>query len=191
MSDLNPLSQSFTIGSLLRFAFPTILTMVFMGLYTVADTIFAARFVDTNALSALNIVCPVINLTVGLGTMLAAGGSAIVARKMGEGERLRAAQDFTLIIAAGFLLGMLTAVLGTVFIDKIVWGLGAGSLLFSYCREYLSVLLLFTPASILQVLFQNLIVTAGRPEIGDVYKRQVRTSAEMTKLPTASRLTRL
>ena len=166
MSDLNPLSQSFTIGSLLRFAFPTILTMVFMGLYTVADTIFAARFVDTNALSALNIVCPVINLTVGLGTMLAAGGSAIVARKMGEGERLRAAQDCTLIIAAGFLLGMLTAVLGTVFIDKIVWGLGAGSLLFSYCREYLSVLLLFTPASILQVLFQNLIVTAGRPEIG-------------------------
>lgn len=161
MSDLNPLSQSFTIGSLLRFAFPTILTMVFMGLYTVADTIFAARFVDTNALSALNIVCPVINLTVGLGTMLAAGGSAIVARKMGEGEHVRAAQDFTLIIAAGFLLGMLTAVLGTVFIDKIVWGLGAGSLLFPYCREYLSVLLLFTPASILQVLFQNLIVTAG------------------------------
>ncbi len=166
MSDLNPLSQSFTIGSLLRFAFPTILTMVFMGLYTVADTIFAARFVDTNALSALNIVCPVINLTVGLGTMLAAGGSAIVARKMGEGEHVRAAQDFTLIIAAGFLLGMLTAVLGIVFIDKIVWGLGAGSLLFPYCREYLSVLLLFTPASILQVLFQNLIVTAGRPEIG-------------------------
>lgn len=165
MSDLNPLSQSFTIGSLLRFAFPTILTMVFMGLYTVADTIFAARFVDTNALSALNIVCPVINLTVGLGTMLAAGGSAIVARKMGEGEHVRAAQDFTLIIAAGFLLGMLTAVLGTVFIDKIVWGLGAGSLLFSYCREYLSVLLLFTPASILQVLFQNLIVTAGRPKL--------------------------
>ena len=41
-----------------------------MGLYTVVDTIFVARFIDTNALSALNIVCPVINLIVGLGTML-------------------------------------------------------------------------------------------------------------------------
>ena len=45
------------------------------------------------------------------------------------------------------------AVSGTVFIDP-------------YCREYLFVLLLFTPAGILQVLFQNLIVTAGRPGIG-------------------------
>ena len=76
MSDQNPLSQDFTIKSLLKFGFPTILTMIFMGLYTVVDTFFVARFVDTNALSALNIVCPVINLIVGLGTMLATGGSA-------------------------------------------------------------------------------------------------------------------
>ena len=164
----NPLSQSFTIKSLLKFAFPTILMMIFMGLYTVVDTIFVARFVDTNALSALNIVCPVINLIVGLGTMLATGGSAIVARKMGAGEHTRAAQDFTLIISAGILLGVLIAVLGTAFIDRIVWGLGANSILFPYCKEYLFILLLFTPASILQVLFQNLIVTAGRPGMGMV-----------------------
>ncbi len=168
MNDLNPLSQNFTIKSLLKFTFPTILMMIFMGLYTVVDTIFVARFVDTNALSALNIVCPVINLIVGLGTMLAAGGSAIAARKMGAGEQRRAAQDFTLIISAGILLGILIAVLGTAFIDWIVWGLGASSILFPYCKEYLFILLLFTPASILQVLFQNLIVTAGRPGIGMV-----------------------
>lgn len=166
MSDLNPLSQNFTIKSLLKFAFPTILMMIFMGLYTVIDTIFVARFVDTNALSALNIVCPVVNLIVGLGTMLATGGSAIIARKMGAGEQRRATQDFTLIILAGILLGILIAVLGTVFIDRIVWGLGASSILFPYCKEYLFILLLFTPASILQVLFQNLIVTAGRPGMG-------------------------
>lgn len=139
-----------------------------MGLYTVVDTIFVARFVDTNALSALNIVCPVINLTVGLGTMLATGGSAIVARKMGAGEHTRAAQDFTLIIGAGVLFGALIAVLGIIFIDRIIWGLGASSVLVPYCKEYLFILLLFAPASILQVLFQNLIVTAGRPGIGMV-----------------------
>ena len=106
MSDLNPLSQNFTLKSLLKFSFPTILMMIFMGLYTVVDTIFVARFVDTNALSALNIVCPVINLIVGLGTMLATGGSAIVARKMGAGEQKRAEQDFTLIISVGILFGV-------------------------------------------------------------------------------------
>ena len=89
-----------------------------MGLYTVVDTIFVARFVDINALSALNIVCPVINLIVGLGTMIATGGSAIVARKMGAGEQKRAEQDFTLIISVGILFGVLIAVFGTVFIDR-------------------------------------------------------------------------
>ena len=64
--------------------------MLFMGLYTIVDTIFVSRFVNTNALSAINIVCPVINLIVGLGTMIATGGSAIVARKMGAGEPKRA-----------------------------------------------------------------------------------------------------
>ncbi len=162
----NPLSQDFTIKSLLKFAFPTIAMMLLMGLYTVVDTIFVSRFAGTSALSALNIVCPVINLIVGLGTMLATGGSAIVARKMGAGEEIRASRDFTLIIGAGFLLGVLIAILGTAFIDRIIRALGASESLFPYCREYLFILLLFTPASICQVLFQNLIVTAGRPGIG-------------------------
>ncbi len=162
----NPLSQNFTIKSLLKFAFPTILMMIFMVLYTIIDTIFVARFVNTNALSALNIVCPINNLIVGIGTMLATGGSAIIARKMGAGKQTRASQDFTLITSIGVLLGVLITVFGTVFIDKIILGLGASSILFPYCKKYLFTLLLFTPASILQVIFQNLIVTAGRPEIG-------------------------
>lgn len=165
-AEQNPLSQEFTIKLLLKFAFPTIVMMLLMGLYTVVDTIFVARFAGTNALSALNIVCPVINLIVGLGTMLATGGSAIVARKMGAGETVRASQDFTLIIGAGVLLGTAVTVLGAVFIDGIISGLGASQILFPYCREYLLLLLLFTPASMMQVLFQNLIVTAGRPGIG-------------------------
>lgn len=162
----NLLSQDFDIKSLVKFAFPTIVMMLLMGLYTIVDTIFVARFVGTNALSALNIVCPIINLIVGFGTMLATGGSAIVARKMGEGETVRASQDFTLIVSAGALSGAVITVFGVAFIDSMIQGLGANEILFPYCREYLFILLLFTPASMMQVLFQNLIVTAGRPGIG-------------------------
>lgn len=160
LAEENPLSRDFDIKSLLKFALPTIIMMLLMGLYTIVDTIFVARFVGTNALSALNIVCPVINLIVGLGTMLATGGSAIVARKMGAGKTVRASQDFTLIIGAGALFGVIITVLGTALIDNMIRGLGASGILFPYCKEYLSILLLFTPASMLQVLFQNLIVTA-------------------------------
>ena len=162
----NPLAKDFNTGSLLKFAFPTISMMLFMGLYTIVDTIFVSRFVNTNALSAINIVCPVINLIVGLGTMLATGGSAIVARKMGAGEPKRAKQDFTLLILFGFILGVVIFILGIIFIDEIIYTLGADKVLFPYCKDYLTIILLFTPASMLQVLFQNLFVTAGKPTLG-------------------------
>ena len=83
-AERNPLAKEFHTLSLIKLAFPSMVMMVFMGLYTIMDTIFVARFVDTNALSSINIVCPVINIIVGLGTMLATGGSAIVAKKIGE-----------------------------------------------------------------------------------------------------------
>ncbi len=162
----NPLAQEFTLLSLLRFALPSIVMMLFMGLYTIVDTIFVSRLVNTNALSAINIVCPVINIIVGLASMIATGGNAIVARKMGANERKRANQDFTLLIIFGALLGLGITILGVLFIDKIIWGLGSSEILYPYCKSYLLVILIFTPASVLQVLFQNLIITAGKPTLG-------------------------
>lgn len=164
----NALAQEFHFITLIRFALPTMVMMIFMGLYTIADTIFVSRLVNTNALSALNIVCPVINLTVGVGTMLSAGGSAVVAAKMGQGREEEARQDFSLIVLAGAVLGILIALLGIRWMDSVIYGLGANNVLFPYCRDYLFVILIFTPASMLQVLFQNLIVTAGKPGFGMV-----------------------
>lgn len=93
-AERNPLAKEFHTLSLIKFAFPSMVMMVFMGLYTIMDTIFVARFVDTNALSSINIVCPVINIIVGLGTMLATGGSAIVAKKNGERKYRRSPKQF-------------------------------------------------------------------------------------------------
>ncbi len=162
----NILAQNFTPVSLLRFALPTIAMMIFMGLYTIVDTIFVARFVNEYALSAINIVCPVINITVGLGTMLATGGNAIISRNMGSGMMQEARENFTLLIISGAVLGFSITALGLSCLNPLLYRLGASNLLFPYCRAYLSVLLLFVPANMLQTLFQNLFVTAGKPEIG-------------------------
>ena len=162
----NPLAKSFNALSLIRFAFPSMLMMLFMGLYTIVDTIFVARFVDTNALSSINIVCPVINLIVGLGTMLATGGSAVVAKKMGNGNTEEARSNFTLIVVAGAVVGLLITAAGLLFLDEIIWGLGASEILFPYCRDYLTIQLIFAAFNMMQVLYQNLFVTAGKPTLG-------------------------
>ena len=162
----NPLAESFNVISLIRFAFPSMVMMLFMGLYTIVDTIFVARFVDTNALSSINIVCPVINLIVGLGTMLATGGSAVVAKKMGNGNTEEARSNFTLIVVAGAVIGLLITAAGLVFLDEIIWGLGASEILFPYCKDYLTIQLIFATFNMMQVLYQNLFVTAGKPTLG-------------------------
>ncbi|MDE6253646.1 MAG: MATE family efflux transporter [Lachnospiraceae bacterium] len=162
----NPLAKSFNTISVIKFAFPSMVMMLFMGLYTIVDTIFVARFVDTNALSSINIVCPVINIIVGLGTMLATGGNAIVAKKMGSGKTDEARSNFTLIIITGAITGLVITVIGILFIDEIIWGLGASEILFHYCKDYLMIQFLFVVGNMMQVLYQNLFVTAGKPTLG-------------------------
>lgn len=98
--------------------------------------------------------------------MIATGGDAIVSRKMGAGENQEAKEDFTLLILTGAVIGFFILLGGTIWIDKIVYTLGASDLLFPYCKDYLMVLFPFIPANILQTLFSNLFVTAGKPGLG-------------------------
>ena len=98
--------------------------------------------------------------------MTATGGNAIVSRKMGAGESQEAKEDFTLLIITGAAIGFLILLCGTIWIDPIIYALGASDLLFPYCKGYLMTLLLFVPANVLQTLFSNLFVTAGKPGFG-------------------------
>lgn len=129
---------------------------------------FVSRFVNTHALSAVNIVTPVINLLVGLGAMLATGGSAIVARKLGAGCDAQARRDFSLIVLTGLALGSVIAVVGRLFLEPIVYALGANDVLAPYVKDYLSMLLVFAPASLLQVVFAVFFIAAGAPRLGMV-----------------------
>ena len=76
-----------TLGNILKFAVPTIVMTVFMSFYTMADGLFVSNLIGTNALSAINLTAPVIQLVTAISTMLATGGSAVIMKKMGEGVR--------------------------------------------------------------------------------------------------------
>lgn len=162
----NSISKEFKFFSLLRFAFPTMIMMVFMSLYTIVDGIFISRLVGTDALSATNIVYPAISLLIAVGVMLATGGSAIIAKKMGEKKEQEAREDFSFIVLTGFMIGLIFMVVGNIFIDPIVRLLGSTDALMDYCVGYLSVCLYLAPACILQLLFQTFFVTAGKPMLG-------------------------
>lgn len=162
----NAISRDFGFFSLLRFAFPTVVMMIFMSLYTIVDGVFVARFVGTDALSSVNLVYPVISVVVALAVMFGTGGSAVVARQMGEGSHREAKESFTTIVLTAVGCGVAVSVLGLLFLEPLVRLLGAEGALVPLCKDYLRILLLFAPASVLQMLYQCFFVTAGKPGLG-------------------------
>ena len=160
------ISREFHFGSLLLFALPTVIMMIFMSMYSIVDGIFVSRFIGTDALSATNIVYPALNLVLAVAIMLSTGGSAVVARKLGEGDLKGARESFALVVVAGAAAGVAISVLGLAFLEPLCSMLGANGRLMADCKAYLGTLLLFVPASVLQILFQSFFVTAGRPGLG-------------------------
>ena len=160
------ISQHFSPWSLLKFAFPSIIMMMFMSLYTIVDGIFISRFIGSNALSSLNIVYPVASVVIAIGTMLATGGNAVISRYLGEDKQQLAKECLSLFTLVGFLLSLLASILAHLFPDFISRALGANDLLLADCRTYLTVLMTFAPACMLQTLFQSYLVTAEAPHLG-------------------------
>lgn len=162
----NSIAKDFKFFSLLRFALPTMVMMIFMSLYSIVDGIFISRLLGTNALSAANIVYPVISIVFAVGIMLSTGGSALIAKKLGEGKEKEAREDFSFLTLISFLFGIAILLIGNIFIEPIVRALGSTDALLPYCVDYLSVSLLLAPAAMLQMMFQTFFVTAGKPLIG-------------------------
>ena len=160
------IGQKFTPFTLLKFALPSMLMMMLMSCYTIVDGIFISRFLGDSALSAVNIVYPVVSILLAIGIMLATGGSAIVAKKMGEGKNAEARSDFSMFAATGVLASIVLAVLTLLFLTPVCRVLGATDALLANCRSYLGTVILFAPACMLQSLFQSFFVTAGKPKIG-------------------------
>lgn len=162
----NPLAKSFSIASLLRFAAPSIGMMIIISIYTVTDGIFIGQYAGETALAASNIVYPAINLILGIGIMLASGGSALVAKNLGEGKLAAANRRFTLLAWTGAICGILLALVLWLFFEPLLRFLGATDLLMEDAASYLGVLLPFYPAAALMTLFNAFYIADGRPVQG-------------------------
>lgn len=162
----NTLAKKFSFGSLLWFAIPNVIMMTALSMYIIIDGMFISRLIGTTALSAANMVFPAISFEMALAIMLATGGSAVVARKLGQGKPEEARKNLSFLIAVEVLLGFLTALLGNLFIDNIILFLGASPAQFSLCKAYARILFAFAPAFFLQTAFQTFFVTAGKPGLG-------------------------
>ena len=160
------LSDHFNYRRLLRFTLPTIVMMVFTSIYSVVDGIFISNFVGKIPYAAINFIMPFLMIFGTLGLMVGTGGSALVAKLLGEGDSGKANRVFSMLVAVIVVTGVAISLIGLVFIRDVALWLGAGDVLVEDCVAYATILLPAITLVLLQSAFQAFLVTAERPTLG-------------------------
>ena len=160
------LSDHFGYGRLIRFTIPSILMMIFTSIYGVVDGFFVSNYVGKTAFAAVNFIMPFLMIVGAIGFMFGAGGSALIAKTMGEGEKEKANNIFSLIVFSTFICGFAIAVLSIVFLRPIAILLGADGVMLDDCVLYGRVILAALPFLMLQYAFSSLVVAAEKPKLG-------------------------
>lgn len=152
--------------TLLKFALPTMIANLFMSIYMTIDGIFVANCVNTNALSAINIVMPYVMIVLALGTMIGTGGSAIVSMQLGESKNEEAKQNFSFLNLTCFIACVVVSALSFAFREPLLRLLGASDAIFDYCVDYATPLFCVAPLALLGMALQSFFIAAGKPTLG-------------------------
>ena len=160
------LSDHFTYGRLIRFTLPSIGMMIFTSIYSVVDGFFVSNFAGKTPFAAVNLIMPLLMILATVGFMFGTGGSAIVAKAFGEGDRERGNRYFSLFVYTCAVLGVLLAVFGIAFTRPIAALMGGEGEMLEDAVIYARIILLSLPLNVLQYLFQSFMVTAERPKLG-------------------------
>jgi len=140
--------------------------MVFTSVYGVVDGLFVSNFVGKTSFAAINLIMPFVMLFGGVGFMLGTGGSALVAKTLGEKNRDRANSYFTMIILATLYVGILISAFGMMVIRPVAIWLGAGESMLGDCVLYGRITLGFGVTFMLQNAFQSFLIAAEKPKLG-------------------------
>lgn len=160
------LSDHFTYKRLLRFTLPSVAMMIFMSVYGVVDGLFVSNYVGKTAFASVNLIMPFIQILGGVGAMLGVGGSALVAKTLGERDNHRANRYFTMMMYLLLIVGGVFTVLGIVFIRPVSYLLGATEGMIDDCEIYGRTVMLFSIFMHMQYQFQSYLVVAEKPNLG-------------------------
>lgn len=140
--------------------------MIVSSVYSIVDGFFVSNFVGKNEFAAVNMVMPAAMALIAFGYMIGAGGSALVAKTMGEGDLEKANQYFSMLIYVTIVFGIISNVIGMIFIRPISVALGASNAIIDDCVLYGRIILLGNAAVMLHNCFQNFLVVAEKPKFG-------------------------
>lgn len=160
------MSEHFTYGKLIRFVLPSVAMMIFTSIYGVVDGFFVSNFAGKTPFAAVNLIMPVLIILGTIGFMFGTGGTAIVAKTYGEGNKEKANRYFSLFVYTAFAVAVVLAIVGICLVRPIARLLKAEGELLENCVLYAQIVLIALPFYVLQIMFQSFYVAAEKPKLG-------------------------
>lgn len=158
------LSDHFGYGRLIRFTMPSIMMMIFTSIYGMVDGFFISNIVGKTAFASVNLIIPFLQITGGVGAMLGVGGSALVAKTLGERDLTRAGRYFSMMMYLMVITSVATTVLGIALLRPAARLFGATEEMMHDVVIYGTICLLFNVALQAQYTFQSYLVVAEKPK---------------------------
>lgn len=160
------ISDHFSYKKLFMFVLSPVAMMIFTSIYGIVDGYFVSNYVGKTAFSSLNVIYPFIAILGGVGFMIGSGGSALVGKVLGEGDRDKANKYFTQMVILTAILGVALSAIGIAVMRPMAYLLGAEKHMVDYCVLYGRIVVAFNVAFMMQNLFQSFCVTAEKPKLG-------------------------
>ena len=159
------LSEHFDYGKLLRFTMPSIVMMIFTSIYSVVDGIFVSNFAGKTPFAAINLIMPYIMVLGTVGFMMGSGGTALISKTLGMGDKKKANEIFSLLTYVCIGSGVVISVIALALLRPVAMRLGAEGEILEDCVLYGKIVLPAATAYILQFAFQSFCVTAEKPNL--------------------------
>ncbi len=160
------LSEHFTYKKLFKAVLPSIFMMIFTSIYSIVDGVFISNYAGKTAFAAINLIMPALMILGAIGFMMGTGGSALVAKTLGEGDRQKANEIFSMVIYFTVIVGVIVSVIGFIFIEPISKLLGATPDMLNDCVVYGRILIAVNFIYMLQNAFQSMFIVAEKPMLG-------------------------
>jgi len=153
---------------LLKFSIPAMIGMLVNGLYNIVDRIFVGRGVGSLALSGIAISFPITLAIMAFGMLIGLGATSVISIRLGQQKR----QEAERIVGNAFILllgiSLTITLLGYLFMDPLLVGLGASPEVLPYAKQYISVLLAGAVFQSIGFGMNNFIRAEGNPKIAMV-----------------------
>ena len=159
------LSDHFSYGKLIRFTLPSITMMIFTSIYGTVDGFFISNFVGKTAFASVNLIIPYLMILGGVGAMLGVGGSALVAKTLGERDIPKARRYFTMMMYLMLGTSIFFTVVGIAVLRPVAYIFGATDTMIGDVMTYGTICLIFNTALQAQYTFQSYLIVAEKPKL--------------------------